>query len=287
MIDRRTRNAEIFRDTEQQYKTDRMLVQAVRQSTEAQQFIAENAMVNTSSLRKAEPTKVVVSGKRSIQAAESYAKQGKQVCLLNFASATNPGGGVVNGSSAQEECICRCTTLYPCLNADAMWNVFYRPHRKAGNPLYNNDCIYTPNVCVFKSDIDFPESMLRDAWWNVNILTSPNLRERPSNAMNPCAGNVAVKIMEAELEKLLTSRVRRIFEIAVANGNEVLILGAFGCGAFKNPPEVVAKVFNKVMQEFLGYFDVIEYAVYHTERERGNYEVFKRFIVDSVLGGEQ
>ena len=105
--------------------------------------------------------------------------------------------------------------------------------------------------------------------------------------MNPCAGNIAAKNTKAELEKLLTSRVRRIFEIAVANGNEVLILGAFGCGAFRKPPEIVAKVFNKVMQEFLGYFDVIEYAVYHTEREKWNYEAFKRFIVDSVSGGEQ
>ena len=289
MIDRKTRNAEIFRDTEQRYKTNQTLLQAVRQSTESQQFIAENVNVSIPAPHKEGKAKVVVSGRRSLEAAESYAKQGKQVCVLNFASATNPGGGVVNGSSAQEECICRCTTLYPCLNADAMWNVFYRPHRKAGNPLYNNDCIYTPNVCVFKSDIDFPESMLRDAWWNVNILTcaAPNLRERPSNAMNPCAGNVAAKITKAELEKLLTSRVRRIFEIAVANGNEVLILGAFGCGAFRNPPEVGAKVFNKVMQEFLGYFDVIEYAVYHTEREKWNYEAFKRFIVDSVSGGEQ
>ena len=193
MTDRRTKNAEIFRDTERRYKTDQMLVQAVRQSTEAQQFIAENASVSTSSLRKTEPAKVVVSVKRSLEAAESYAKQGKQVCVL----------------------------------------------------------------------------------------------KRPSNAMNPCAGNVATKITKTELETLLTARIRRIFEVVVANGNEVLILGAFGCGAFRNPPEVVAKVFNKVMQEFHGYFDVIEYAVYHTEREKGNFEAFKRFIVNSVVGGER
>ena len=116
--------------------------------------------------------------------------------------------------------------------------------------------------------------------WNVNILTcaAPNLRERPSNAMNPYAGNQAAKITPAELEKLLTKRIRRIFEIAVANGNEVLILGAFGCGAFRNPPEIVAKVFNAVMQDYLRYFDVIEYAVYHTEREVVNYEVFNSVI---------
>ena len=283
MIDRRTKNAEIFRDTEQRYTLDATLMSAVHQSTRSQVFIAETENIIVSSAYKIEKAKVIVSGKRSLEAAEVYAKQGKKVCVLNFASATNPGGGVVNGSSAQEECICRCTTLYPCLNIDAMWNAFYKPHRKAENPLYNNDSIYTPGVCVFKGDTNFPELMPKDEWWNVNILTcaAPNLRERPSNTMNPHAGYKAVKITPTDLEKLLTKRIRRIFEIAVANGNEVLILGAFGCGAFRNPPEIVAKVFNTVMQDYLCYFDTIEYAVYHTEREVVNYETFNRVIKQS------
>ena len=254
----------------------KVLIQTVRQSIEAQVFIAEKSVIDVPVPSKTEKAKVIVSGKRSLKAAESYAKQGKKVCVLNFASATNPGGGVVNGSSAQEECICRCTTLYPCLNTNQMWNVFYSPHRKTANPLYNNDCIYTPNVCVFKSDTNFPELLQKENWWSVNILTcaAPNLRERPSNMMNPHAGKVAAKITPTELEKLLTERIRRIFEVAVANQNEVLILGAFGCGAFKNPPEIVARVFNKVMQDYLCYFDTIEYAVYHTEREVANYDAF-------------
>ena len=277
MIDRRTKNAEIFRDTERRYTSDSTLIQAVRKSTEAQVFIAEKGFVDIPVPHKSTDAKVIVSGKRSLEAAEVYAKQGKKVCVLNFASATNPGGGVLNGSSAQEECLCRCTTLYPCLKEESLWRDFYAPHRKAANPLYNNDCIYTPDVCVFKSDINFPEPLPQNEWWKVNIITcaAPNLRERPSNAMNPHAGNMAAKITSAELENLLTSRIQRIFEIAVANGNEVLILGAFGCGAFRNPPEIVAKVFKNVMKNHTKYFDVIEYAVYHTEREIANFEAFR------------
>jgi len=280
MNDRRTKNAEVFRDSEHFYSTDKDLIKTVESSIRKQKFIPEGITLTVPPSLKQKKAKVVVSSKRSLEAAEAYAKQGKKVCVLNFASATNPGGGVVNGSSAQEECICRCTTLYPCLNTDAMWTAFYKPHRKAANPLYNNDCIYTPDVCVFKSDTNFPEILPKDEWWNVNILTcaAPNLRERLSNAMNPHAGDKAFKITPTELEKLLTKRIRRIFEIAVANGNEVLILGAFGCGAFRNPPEIVAKVFNTVMQDFITYFDAIEYAVYHSEREIENYEVFKRII---------
>ena len=280
MIDRRTKNAEIFRDTENRYKSDSELIAIVQESTKNQVFFDEKAKVNITIQPKIEKAKIVISSKRSLEAAEEYAKQGKKVCVLNFASATNPGGGVVNGSSAQEECICRCTTLYPCLNNDDLWTEFYKPHRKAANPLYNNDCVYTPDVCVFKSDINFPELLTRDKWWKVNILTSaaPNLRERPSNQMNPHAGYKQAKLTPTELETLLTSRIRRIFDVAVANGNEVLILGAFGCGAFRNPPEIVAKVFYNVMQDYLFYFDTIEYAVYHTEREVANYEAFKKVM---------
>lgn len=76
-----------------------------------------------------------------------------------------------------------------------------------------------------------------------------------------------------ELEGLLTSRIKRIFLVA-AGKNEVLILGTFGCGAFKNPPEIVARAFKKVMQDYLHCFDCIEFAVYHTKREIANYEAF-------------
>ena len=118
MIDRRAKNAEIFRDTEHRYKSDLELIATIQESTQNQVFIAEKSTVNVTAQPKTNKAKIVVSGKRSLEAAEAYAKQGKKVCVLNFASATNPGGGVVNGSSAQEECICRCTTLYPCLNND-------------------------------------------------------------------------------------------------------------------------------------------------------------------------
>ena len=79
---------------------------------------------------------------------------------------------------------------------------------------------------MFKSDTKFPEPLPKNKWWNVNILTcaAPNLREHPSNSMNPYAGDDAAKITTAELEHLLTSRIRRIFEIAALDKNDVLIL---------------------------------------------------------------
>ena len=97
MIDRRTKNAEIFRDTEKQYKTNHALKEAIQASVKDQKFISEKDSVSLTTKTETKKARVVVSGKRSLEAAEFYAKQGKKVCVLNFASATNPGGGVVNG----------------------------------------------------------------------------------------------------------------------------------------------------------------------------------------------
>lgn len=276
MFDRRAKNAEIFKDTEQMYRSNEVLKAVVKNSIANQKLILTDETVDYEATGD-HAGKVVVSGKRTLEASESYAKQGKRVCVLNFASATNPGGGVIHGSSAQEEAICRCSTLYPCLNTREMWNKFYVPHREADNPLYNDDCIFTPAVKVFKSDISFPELLPEEDWWSVDVITcaAPNLRRIPSNLMNPNAGSKKAEITDEELKALHRSRIRRIFEVAMANNAEVLILGAFGCGAFCNPPELVAEVFAEMTEKYRGCFDTIEYAVFHTEREMANYEAFK------------
>ena len=184
----------------------------------------------------------------------------------------------MHGSSAQEESLCRCSTLYFCLDTPELMRDFYLSHRQAGNPLYNDDIIYSPDVYVIKTDTSFPDWMKENDWYKVNVITcaAPNLRERPSNAMNPNAGNKAAKITNQELQVLLETRIRRIFKVAAAEGNEVLILGAFGCGAFRNPPDVVADIFRQITAEYCKYFEVIEYAVFHTDRETENYKAFKR-----------
>ena len=54
MIDRRTKNAEIFRDTERLYTSDPILIQAVRNSTKTQAFISADKVVRISPPTKTE-----------------------------------------------------------------------------------------------------------------------------------------------------------------------------------------------------------------------------------------
>lgn len=274
----RIENLTIFNDTEKLCKENNRLANAVKQSTDKQVLIPEEDTMSESKKELYDkPAKVLVSKKRTYEAASAY--KDKKVCVHNFASATNPGGGVVKGANAQEECLCRCSTLYFNLNTKEMWNGFYEPHRKERNPLHNDDCIYTPNVVVFKTDTANPILMQEKDWYSVNVITcaAPNLREKPSNAMNPGEGT-KVKISDKELLSLHEKRMRRILDIAAENGNEVVILGAFGCGAFSNSPEVVARAMKNVVKEYLFAFKVIEFAVYCSPKDDSNYKVFERII---------
>lgn len=277
-MDRREKNKEIFEHTMELQKNNEQLKNAVITSRNMQKLYLENDSVITEETEGKNQAEIIVSTKRSLEAAKAY--KGKKVCVLNFASATNPGGGVTKGSSAQEECLCRCSTLYSCLNMKEMWDGFYGVHRAMHNPIYNDDCIYTPDVMVFKTDTAEPVLMNEKDWYSVNIVTcaAPNLRAKPSNEMNPGAGIKPAKLSQKELKELHLKRGRRIFEIAKANGNEVLILGAFGCGAFQNPPQIVALSYKELVQEYRKDFETIEFAVYCPPNNSENYDVFKRVM---------
>lgn len=266
-------NIHIFEDTLRRIEKSSLLAQAVRESIEKEKLILEGDEYSPSyDITYHEEADIVVSTKRSFEAAAGY--RGMKTAVLNFASAVSPGGGVAGGSFAQEESLCRSSTLYPCLKTEYLWDNYYIPHRNGLDRRNTDDTIYTPDVIVFKQDELYPVAVDEKYWLKVNVITTaaPDLRRPKHTGDRGC-----VNLTDDELLALQKKRIKRILSVAAGEGNEVVILGAFGCGAFHNPPRVVAEAFKSVIEEeFLHRFKTIEFAIYTNPfgENSGNKEVF-------------
>ncbi len=268
-LEAKEKRAAIFSDTQKFYQENSDLKNACAKSLEGTKCYKAEEKLCTEKNRFSEKVKIVVSKKRSFEAASFYCKaeNSPKVLVLNFANSFHPGGGVVRGSGAQEECLCRTSTLYSSINSKKMFSEFYLPHRESEDSLATDDVIFTPNVTVFKSDTDFPELLPKEKWFSVDVITCA--------APNISYGYYDLDSINDEiLFDLQKSRVKRILEVALLNSADVLILGAFGCGAFGNPPEIVAKAFKTVIEEFQYSFRTIEFAVYCSARDAENFTTF-------------
>lgn len=199
-------------------------------------------------------TRVEVTGESSLQAARRLADA--PVAVLNFASARNPGGGYLNGAQAQEEALCRASALYTCL-LEA--REFYEHHRAHRDPLYTDRVIHSPAVPVFRDD----RGRLLDEPYTAGFLTSaaPNagvvLRTAPERA--------------PELPRALAVRAERVLETAAAHGYRRLVLGAWGCGVFRNDPAQVAGAFQVLLGPGGRFERTFEHVVFGVlDRSPGN-----------------
>ena len=254
-----------FQDTQQMYESDNELKAAALWSREHTVLIQEAdalALPNVPS----DVGNITITKRRTFESAEKLLGEypDKLVAVLNFASPVNPGGGVVTGSSAQEECLCRCSTLYPCLDQRMLWNGYYLPNRISRDSLSTDACIYTPRVKVFKSDERMPEILPKERWYDLDVITcaAPNLRR------------VVQTVSSDMLRQIHVSRARRIMSVAASRGVRVLVLGAFGCGAFRNDPRTVASAWHQVVTELGGWFDAVEFAVWCPPHDSTNYDAF-------------
>lgn len=211
-----------------------------------------------SNMRKhKENAPIAICAGTTFETAKSYCALGR-VAVLNFANPHTPGGGVENGAMAQEECLCRSNNLFLCLKSNNIFEDYYKYHREMKNYFFSDRLIYTKNITVFKDDGSVPRLMDKNEWFYVDVITcsAPFLGKRKYTN-------------KKALKELFKGRVRNIFEASVDNGVDVLILGAFGCGAFKNPPDVVAEAFYEVIieNEYQKCFKQIVFAIKSTNNE--------------------
>ncbi len=276
--DDRAERIEIFEDTVKMFR-EKALSEQISATVKATVVYGEGNCPKVK--KRGFDMSVTVTEERSLECAARFHRDypEKRIGVLNFASATNPGGGVTKGSSAQEESLCRCSTLYPCIDTERLYTEFYQPHRKKKDLRYSDRCIYTPGITVIKSDTNRPERLPEGSRFTVDVLTcaAPNLREKPYNRMNPGSAE-PITISEDELFRLHIKRAEHLLTVAAANGIDVMILGAFGCGAFRNDPRVVARAYKNAVTEFDGYFSDICFAVYCPPGHTENYDVFSEIL---------
>lgn len=253
-------NFKVMTDTAEQCETQPALADAIKNSIEKQYVVYDGTDIQIPE-RPAQQTQVILSGKRTFEAARQY--KGKKVAVLNFAN-NHSVGGAPYSAGAQEESLCRCSTLLPCLTANK--ETFYKPHieafrSKRMTAMGNDDLIYTPGVIVFKSDESEPQMLPPDQWYPVNVITS---------AAPEC---YAYATLPANYESIIRSRLKQVLDVAAAEGTEVLILGAWGCGAFRNPTYKVACVFRDLLKNY-SCFETVEFAI--GDKYSRNYEAFVR-----------
>ncbi|MCM3340948.1 TIGR02452 family protein [Paenibacillus sp. MER TA 81-3] len=174
------------------------------------------------------------------------------VGVLNFASAKNPGGGFLNGAMAQEESLAASSGLY---GTQLRNEAYYAANRACRSMMYTDYAIYSPNVVFFRNE----RFQLLEQPVTASVLTLP--------AVN--YGQVLLKGEDSEKAKrVMKDRMRMALAIFADRGDKYLVLGAYGCGVFRNNPVDVAQWWKQLL-EVEGYgtlFDEIVFAVLDSSR---------------------
>ena len=180
------------------------------------------------------------------------------ICILNMANPYYAGGGVEKGAIAQEESIFRRSNYFQTLE-----QTMY--------PIKNNELIYSPIVDVSrKSEKDLFTFYDKSYQFSFIGACAP---------INPDISNENYY----KYYYLMYNKICHILNIALMNNHDCILLGALGCGAFNNPPHVVACVFKEVLQHYKGCFKEIAFAIlkdaYGKSELPDNYDIFRLILL--------
>lgn len=257
-------NIEVFNDTQKKIHTDTKLKELTKNSINKTIIYEEEFFSNKTPYYK--DSMITVEENLTLLSARRYIEQGKKTSVLNFANPIEPGGGVLRGANAQEEYICRASNLYNCLKATSAAE-YYDYHNslieKDGLQerfLASDKIIYTPDVIVFKEDVNYVQKTnlpfqqaYTENWIEIDVLT----------CAAPYFLDAEFVIDDEKLLYLFEKRIKNILEVAIEHNTQALVLGAFGCGAFNNPPGIVASAFKNVFEEerYRNAFENVTFAI--------------------------
>jgi uncharacterized protein (TIGR02452 family) len=228
------------------------IAEAVGRSVDATISYPPSADVPTPKVGDAS-TEISVVNRTTLAAAREFVDAGRRPAALNFAAATTPGGGFLNGARAQEESLCWSSGLYACLRDQEMYDF----HHRQRDAIYSDYVIYSPDVPVFRDD----DGSLLDEPYLCSFLTSPAvfadalLRYEPDR--------------EGEIGPAMRSRIDKVLAVAAEQRHDTLVLGAWGCGAFGCDGDLIAGLFAEALStNFHGVFERVEFAITDWSPER-------------------
>ena len=234
-----------------------------------------------------EKTEIKVVNEDCLVVYERLMREGKKPLLLNMASATSPGGGYRKGDGAQEENLFRRSDYFRSLDVGldeyqaepserfyCTSNCDLDSHfnSKKMYPMDEYGAIYTSGLTVFRQPEQMGYEYMDKPLHGVCSLAMAAYRE-PKLDGNMLASKYAVGMRK---------KIENIFVIAYHHHHDSLVLSALGCGAFRNPPDHVAKLFRSVIEQYAGFFESIVFAIIddHNTRQltnpQGNVTPFQR-----------
>jgi len=278
-----THNLDIFRDGAYRTESDRVVTLPVSGT-----FVEESEMFSAPIVLpdqfKSTDTDLCVLNVDCILATRDLVEQGYNPALLNMASLYHPGGGVLQGSGAQEEELFRRSTLAISLyqfslpggrygDLADMVGVKRRAERYPMDNTYGG--IYSPGITFFRATQDEGYALL-DNTFQAAVISVASLNYNPKHGHNQLDNG---NIPEAD-KPILKEKIRTILRIGALKGHDSLVLGALGCGAFCTPPAQMARLFREVMAEiqFLGRFRKIVFAIIDGASSN-NYIPFKKELM--------
>ena len=199
---------------------------------------------------------IIVDEIDSVGAIFKYVNINEITAVLNFASYNNPGGKFIDGSKAQEECLCHESYLYNVLKGRIGY--YKINHKNKNRSLYTDRALYSPNVRFTKE--------CKDVFCDVITCAAPN----------KTAAQKYYNVSDEENFKVLKERIEFVLKIAQDNGVDNLILGAYGCGVFGQDPLEVAKIFKEFLLGKYKRFNKVIFAI--PNRLEMNYKCFKRIL---------
>lgn len=199
------------------------------------------------------------------------AKKYENSLVMNFANAQFPGGGFRLGATAQEEALCRMSTLYASITSEKAKEM-YQYNWKHFHPLASDYMLLSKKVCVFRDK----ECRLLSEPYMVSVITMPA----------PNKHGAAMFVSQKKIDEVMKMRIRKMLCIAAHNQYKTLILGAWGCGSFGHNPVKVSGYFKEVLcgENYSSYFDRVIFAILGKENGK-NITAFRRAFGKNNGGG--